>query len=243
MSQTIYVDREVKFQNSAASKPNVSGNFEPEKKCVFYDFTELALDTTNKYTTYLDTTSTVALASGGVTLTTAATNAKVCSISAGGIWWYPAKNPVVELRFQVDITSTLGINAGFVDAASYGSTVLPISISGTTVSDTTIANGALFAYDTGATSDYWYICNDKAGTQAGTILASTYAPVAATDVTLRVAVDTLGNARYYYNGRQVGYKALATTSTTPLIGYFCIKNNDAIAHVATLKYIRYWSDM
>ncbi|MFA6307065.1 MAG: hypothetical protein WC639_04650 [Patescibacteria group bacterium] len=242
MSDQVKVARQLVFTGDAAQEPNIEGNLNPVKKFVSYDFTELALDATNKYTNYIDTTSAVALASGGVTLTTAATDTKTCSMSAGGIWWYPAKNPVVEMRFQLDVVTTVAINVGFSDAVSEGSGALPFTISGTTVTDTA-TNAAMFCFDTNQTTKYWYIVNTKANTEGGTILPSSCAPVAATDVVLRVALDSSGNARYYYNGVEVGYKASATTSTTPLVGYFGIRNNTATAHIATLKYIRYWCDM
>lgn len=242
MSQQVRIERNLVFSGAAENTPNVEGNFNPDRKSVFYDFTELALDGTNKYTQYIDTTSTIALASGGITLTTAATDTKTCSISCGGIWWYCAKNPVVEMRFQLDVVTTVAINAGFSDAVSEGTGALPFLISGTTVSDTA-TNGVMFCFDTNQTTDYWYIVNTNAGTQAGTILASSKAPVAATDVTLRVKLDSAGNAWYFYNGEEVGYKALATAAATPLVPYFGIRNNSAAAHVATLKYVHCWQDM
>jgi len=242
MSQQIKVERNIVIAGAANQTNNVEGNLNPDRKGVFYEYTELALDDTNKYTPYLDTTSTIALASGGITLTTAATDTKTCSQSQGGIWWYCAKNPVVEMRFQLDVVTNVAINAGFTDAVSEASGVLPFLISGTTISDTA-TNGVMFCFDTNQTTKYWYIVNTKAGTQGGTILASTYAPAAATDVTLRVALDSSGNAYYFYNGIQVGYKASATTAATPLIPYFGIRNNSAAAHVATLKSVRLWQDM
>lgn len=242
MSQQVSVSRNILLRGQAANTPNVEGDLNPDRKMVFYDFTELALDETNKYTKYVDTTSTVALASGGITLTTAATDTKTCSISCGGIWWYCAKNPSVEMRFQLDVVTTVAINAGFSDAVSEGTGALPFTINGTTITDTA-SNAAMFCFDTTQTNDYWYIVNTKANTEGGTILASTYVPVAATDVTLKVSLDSSGNARYYYNGVSVGYKASATTAATPLIPYFGIRNNSAAAHVATLKYVRCWQDM
>ena len=242
MSQQIKVQRSIDFQGKGNYAPNINGNFDPVKKYVSYDFTELALDTTNKYTQYVDTTSTLALASGGVTLTTAATDTKTCSVACGGIWWYPTKNCVTEMRFQLDVVTTVAINAGFTDAVSEGSGALPFLISGTTIADTA-TNGAMFCFDTNQTTDYWYIVQTKAGTQTGTLLPSTCAPVAATDQTIRVAINTSGNATYYYNGMPVGYIASATTAATPLVPYFGIRNNAGVAHVATLKYVRCWQDM
>jgi hypothetical protein len=241
MSQQVRVARKLDFVSDGNNARNVGGNFNPEKIMVQYNFTELALDETNKYTKFVDTTSAVALASGGVTLTTAATDTKTCSLSCGGIWWYPAKNPVMEAKFSIDVVTTVAINVGFTDAAAEGTGALPFTISGTTVADTA-TDGAMFCFDTNQTTDYWYIVNTKNGTQGGTLLASTYTPAANTAVTLRVAIDSSGNAQYYYNGELVGYKADAVTSTVPLIPYVGIRNNSAAAHVLTLRYVRCWCD-
>lgn len=242
MSQQVAVDRNIVFKGNANNTNNVEGNFNPDRKFVFYDFTELALDETNKYTKVADTGCSVALGSGGLILTTDTTDADVATYAMGGIWWYPAKNPKVEMRFQLDVVTTVAINCGFTDAASEASQTLPYSISGTTLTDAT-SNGAMFVFDTAQTTDYWYCVNNRAGTAAATILGSAYAPVAATDVTLGISIDTLGNAKYFYNGVQVHYKALATGATTPLVPYFGIKNMTGTAHVATLKYCRLWQDM
>lgn len=241
MSQQVKISRSLDFIGDANEFRNVKGDFNPERIMVEYNFTELALDTTNKYTVYLDTTSTVASGSGGALLTTATTDTKTCSLSCGGIWWYPAKNIVMEAKFSIDVVTTVAINVGFNDATAEGTGALPFLITGTTVADTA-TDGAMFCFDTNQTTDYWYIVNTKNGTQGGTILASTYAPAAATAVTLRVAIDSSGNARYYYNGIAVGYKALAVTSTTPLIPYIGIRNNTATAHVLTARYVRVWCD-
>lgn len=239
MSQQVKVSRSLEFLGDANQELNVKGYMNPEKINKEYNYTELALDDTNKYTPYLDTTSTVALGSGGLILTTAATDTKTCTQSQGGIWWYPAKKPVVEIKLQIDVITTVPINAGFTDAVSEGSATLPFLISGTTIADT-CTNGVMFCFDTNQTTDRWYVVNTNAGTQAGTITAN--APVAATDATLRIEIDALGNARYYYNGVQVGYKALATAVATPLVPYVGIRNNSAAAHVATVRYVRLWCD-
>ena len=241
MSNRVLVGSQLKFTGDANNKANVSGYFDPDKRWAHYGFAEKAMDTTNVYTNYLDTTSTVALGNGGAVLTTAATDTKTCSCAPGAVIWYPAKNPVCEARFQIDVVTTVAINFGFTDAASEASGALPFTISTTTVSDTA-TDAAMFCFDTNQTTDYWYIVNTKNNTEGGTLLASAYVPVAATDVTLRIAIDTSGNARYYYNGVQVGYKASAVTSTVPLIPYIGIRNNSAAAHVLTCKYIRAWCD-
>jgi len=241
MGQQVKVSRELEFLGDANQEGNIKGNFAPKRKSITYDFMELALDDTNKYTPYLDTTSSIALADGGITLTTAATDTKTCSQSQGGIWWYPARNPMVEMTFQIDVITTVAIYAGFTDAVSEASSYLPFSLTTATLADK-CTDGVGFLFDTNQTLAYFNIVNTLDGTEAFTQLSSSHVPVAATDITVRVAIDTAGNARYYWNGTECGYKALATTTTVPLVPYFGIRNNSDAAHVATLKRVRLWCD-
>jgi hypothetical protein len=246
MSQDVKVQRELEFNGSANNSRNIAGNPNPKRIFREYNFTELALDNTNLYTPYLDTTSTVALGSGGVLLTTAATDTKTCTQTQGGIWWYPAKNPTVEFKFQLDVITTVAIFAGFSDAVSEASGLLPHGIA-TATHTATASDSAGFLYDTRQTAAYFNVVSSKAAgaAKAFTQLASTYIPVAATDLTLRVSLKTTSGvtaASYFWNGVQVGYKNTACTYTTPLLPFFGIRNNDAVAHVATLRYVRAWQD-
>jgi len=244
MSQQVKVEQNLEFQGAASRKSNVKGYMATDKVMRVWDFHELVLDGTNQYTMYLDTTSTVAVGKGGALLTTAATDTKTASISMGGLFWYIAKNPVCEFTFQLDVVTVVAINAGFNDAVSEGSHLLPGLITTATLTDTA-TDGAWFIFDTNQTLNYWDVANTNNGTQAFTQLTSGYVPVAATDVTLRVALDSSGNANYFYNGLQVGRKllAVATTGTIGFVPYFGIKNAAGTAHVATLKRGRAWCDL
>ena len=242
MSQQVRVSRRLEFIGEAAQEANIFGYPGTSKICQEWNFTELVLDGTNKYTLYVDTTSTVAVGQYGALLTTAATDTKTDSIGCGGLFWRPAKNPVVEMTFALDVVTTVAINAGWNDAASEGSHLLPLLITTATLTDTA-TNAAMFVYDTNQTLAYWNVANTNGGSQAFTQLASTYVPVAATYATVRVAIDTAGNAKYYYNGRETGYKALAVATTSLLVPYFGIKNETGTAHVATLRRVRAWCDV
>ena len=242
MSQQVRVGGAIEFYGKAARYRNVKGDFDPERLMVEYNYLELALDNTNKYTPFLDTTSTVALGSGGLVLTTAATDTKTATQSQGGVYLYPAKNPAVEFKFQIDVITTVAIFVGLSDAVSEASSLLPFGLVTATLTDT-CTDGVGFLFDTRQTLAYFNVVNTLNGTQAFTQLASTYVPVVATDLTLKVALDSSGNARFYWNGVQVGYKALAVTSTVPLVPFFGIRNNSAAAHVATLRYVRAWCDV
>ena len=120
--------------------------------------------------------------------------------------------------------------------------LVPFTISGSTVTDNA-TNSVGFCFDTGQTTDRWFIVNTKANTEGGTLLTAVQAPfAAATNITVRVKLDTSGNAWYYFNEKPVGYKASAVTAATALVPYFGIRNNNASAHVATLRYVRLWED-
>jgi len=219
------------------------GDNNPHRIFREWNFKELALDETNQYTKYVDGTSAVALADGGITLTTAATNAKTCSYAFGGVHVRCAKNPTVEVKFQLDDIANVAINAVLNDEVDENSGLLPFTISGTTITDNA-TDSAGFCFDTEQTTDRFYIINTKGGTDAGTLLAALRAPfAAATDIRVRVRLDSSGNAWYYFNGVFVGYKASAVTTTISLVPYFGIRNNNASAHIATVRYVRLWEDV
>ncbi len=245
MSQQVKVGRFLEFEGDANEDRNVKGYMNPEKIFCEWNFQELALDTTNQYSLELDTDSTVASGSGGALMTTAATDTKVCIMTCGGLYWYPAKNPVMEVKLQLNVVTTVGLNVIWCDTsgATFATGELPFGINGTTISDTRMADGAGFCFDSRQDTDYFYAVWDKNGTQSGTILDSTRIPVAATDLTLRVRLDSSGNAYYYWNGELVYYKALAVTSTDPFAPLVAIRNNGNVAHVATVRYVRCWQDV
>ena len=243
MSHKVYVGDSIELKEEANQKVNFKGYFNPNKIMKEWNFKELALDETNQYTKFIDTTSAVALANGGITLTTAATNTKTCSYAFGALRVLCAKNPVVEFKLQLDVITTVAVNAVLTDALTEASGALPFTISGTTISDTA-TDAVGFCLDTEQTTDRYYIVNTATGTQGGTLLSAAEAPwVAATDITVRIMLDTSGNAKYFYNERQVGYKATAVTSTVALAPYVAIRNNSAAAHVLTLRYVRLWEDV
>jgi len=241
--QTVDISQFLRFRGAGDYNLNLKGNLNPHKIFREWNFKELALDETNQYTKYIDSTSAVALADGGITLTTAATNSKTCSYAFGGIHVLCAKKPVVEFKFQLDDITNVAINALLSDAVSEASNTLPFAIDGTTITDTA-TSAAGFCFDTAQTTDRFYIVNTKAGADAGTLLTAVQAPfAAATDITVRIELDASGNAHYYFNGKDVGYKANAVTVATALVPYFGIKNMNASAHVATLRYVRLWEDV
>ncbi len=243
MSHNVYVDDSLNFGAEAKTKINVIGPMDSDKTFKEWNFHELVMDSTNDYTRELDTDSTIAVGNGGAVFTTLATDTRVANLGLGSVYWYPAKNPIVEMKFKISLITTVAIYAGWNDAATEASTYLPHGITNATQT-ATATDSAGFLFDTLQTLKYWNIVNSLAAgsAKAFTQLASSYVPVADTYLTIRVSIDSSGNARYWYNGVPVGYKATAVTSTTPLVPFFGIRNNSGVAHVGTLRYVRAWED-
>ncbi len=240
--QEAEVGKFLRFRGESDYNLNLKGNLNPYRIMREWNFKELALDETNQYTKYVDGTSAVALADGGITLTTAATDAKTCSYAFGGLFVRATKNPTVEFKFQIDDIANVAINAVLNDGLSESTGVLPFLIDGITITDA-VTDGVGFAFDTKQTTARWYIVNCKTNTNAGTLLSAAQAPfAAATNITLRFELDTSGNAHYYLNGKKVGYKALAVATTGLFAPYMGIRNNNASAHVLKLRYVRLWED-
>jgi hypothetical protein len=244
MSHRVYADDRLVLGSEANSKDNIYGNPSYNKVVVYDDFT--GADISSYWTQTEDNGGTVAIAtgaaanSGAFTITTDV-NDDDRGILTGSLNWYPAKNPVMEARVMVDRITLCSFGVGFTDATTEGNDVQPFSVSGATVTDTA-NNGAAIVFDTDATTDYFWIVNSLATAEGGSILPSTRVPVASTYITLRVAIDTAGGARYYINGEEVGYKALATTTTTALCPYISCINRAGAALVLTCDYIKVWQD-
>ncbi len=240
--QTVDISKFLRFRGEADYNLNLKGNLNPHRIFREWNFKELALDETNQYTTFIDGTSAVALADGGITLTTAATNAKCCSYAFGGLFVRATKNPVVEFKFQIDDIANVAINAVLNDATTETTGVLPFLITGTTITDA-VTNGVGFCFDTNQGTARFYVVNCNANTNAGTLLSAAQAPfAAATNITVRVELDTTGKAHYYFNGKKVGVKALAVATTGLFAPYIGIRNHTPSVHIAKVRYVRLWED-
>ena len=244
MSDQVRIERQLVFAGPANKKANIAGNPSFEKVVVYDDFTGPDIDV--NWTQVEDNGGTVAIATGAsanggaFTITTGGTDDDR-GMLYGALNWFPAKNPVMEARVKVARITLCSFGVGFSDAVTEGDNVQPFSVNGTTVVDTA-SDGAAIVFDTDATTKYFWIVNSLITTQGGSILPSTYVPVADTYITLRVAIDALGGARYYINGVEVGYKALATTTTTALTPYVSCINRAGAALVLTCDYIKVWQD-
>ncbi len=246
------VGRKLKFVDVANTKENIEGNPSYKKTVVYDDFT--GADIGSYWTQVEDNGGTVAIGAtaavagagsavgGSFTITTGATDDDR-GMLYGSLNFIAAKNPVMEAVVKVDRITLISFGVGWSDAVTEGNDVQPFSVNGTTVVDTA-DNGAAIVFDTDASVDYFWVVNSNATTGGGNILPAAYVPVADTYITLRVAIDSAGGARYYINGVAVGYKALAVaiTAAAVLCPYVSLINRAGGAVILTCDYIKCWQD-
>lgn len=112
-------------------------------------------------------------------------------------------NLIFETKVRLSAITTCYAFLGFTDTVA-AALEAPIESAGSANTITTNATDAVgFMFDTRMTDDNWWLVGVKNNVDA-VAQNSTYAPVAATWVTLRVEVDKDGNASFFRNGVQVG---------------------------------------
>lgn len=146
-----------------------------------------------------------------------------------------------QVRLKMSSLATIQLYAGFTDQVS--TLEFPISLSGSTLT-TNATDAAGFLYSTAATASTWKlvsVANDVDGAVQEAIQSTSTAtttPVADTYTTLRISMDTAGNAFYFIDGKPVGVKqAVAVTPTVALT--FCVAAfvTAAITTDVTLDYV------
>lgn len=130
------------------------------------------------------------------------------------IWQAVNGNLVFETRLKLSAITTCYVFIGFTDTVAAALEQPIKSASGTTF--TTNATDAVgFMFDTGMTSDNWWltgVANDVDATMVDTGVA----PVADKYQTFRIEVNAAGRAIGFINGKQVGSLALAVTPAIDL---------------------------
>lgn len=118
---------------------------------------------------------------------------------------------VFEARIALSAITTCQVFVGFTDDAT--TLEIPIDSAGSANTITTTASNAVgFFFDTDMTDDTWWCAGVKADTDA-THFNTGFAPVASTFETLRVEVDTSGNAAFFRNGAPVGTGRMSNAVT------------------------------
>jgi len=159
-------------------------------------------------------------------------------VTANTLAWQASNgNLCFEARVKLSAITTCYAFLGFTDTVAAALEQPILSATGTTF--TTNASDAVgFMFDTGMTSDNWWLTGVAANVDA-TMQDSGFAPVAATYETLRVELSTTGVATFYRNGLQVGTSmAGAVTAATDLTPIFTVsKLSVAASMTMDLDYV------
>jgi hypothetical protein len=202
----------------------------PGKVSWFDDFIGDALDAKYAIVEGTDSaTSDATIASGGIggvldILTGDAGTGLAADLIGvvGPLQWQASNGGLVfQARVRLSAITTCYAFLGFTDVATLEAPI--ISASGTTF--TSNASDAVgFMFDTGMTSDNWWLTGVAADTDA-TMQDSGFAPVADDYATFRIEVNASGVATFFYNGLQVGTSMTgAVTPATDLCSVlYCSK--------------------
>lgn len=134
----------------------------------------------------------------------------------------------MEARVNMALITSIAVFIGFTDQVA--ALEMPATISGSTLT-TNFTDGFGFLFDTAATAATWKlvgVANDVDATMQEPVLPgvgatpAVFSPVAATFATFRMAVDTAGLARFFYNDVPVGTNMVgAVTPTIALTPVIC----------------------
>jgi len=249
MSQQVRVEQDLVFAGKAEYTPNVKGNMMMEK-VYFHDHFLSAL----AYSSWVEEetnggTATQTAANGGtVVLTAGATADDDCVEFSHAAQWSGAKNCVMEARLKLTGITAIGVNVGWLDADMSSNDKIGFELTGVALVNARGADGAAFVFDTDGDTDVWYCCAVKAATEktpatfTGKTNGATTAPVAGTYATFRVALNTAGDATYYYNGECVGHQAAVVTAATLQCPYVALIARENAAKTVTVDRITCWQD-
>jgi len=216
-----------------------------------YDFTEVALDTTNLWTVNKSASATANFAKsagqgGRITANTSATTSQIVAITQA-LDWSSAKNCGMEVRYQVDVVTNLHLEMGFVDATTATNALSVTGIDTPTLANGTV-DGALIAMDTGQTTLKTLAVIGGNSNPAATTKAAlgTLAPTAATYQSLRIQTinGTILGIVKDANGAElarasIGAGVLPATALKPWIAF---SNLTAAGKNPIIDYIALWQD-
>ncbi len=236
----------IKFLQGAAIGNNIEGDMSAERMTSVDWFDGTAIDLTNDYTSTLggtsDAVALTAVGEPGVKLTTGTGDNEV-SFLATGLVFDITQAPVIEAKIEITDISGTFVYFGFGDATSETTPEATIDADGGTLTDgssTADAAGFVIDADLDSSSVYCASVNTSAAVQSvDTGLAYTNAQTKI----LRVALDTSGNARFYVDGVQKGYIALAVADV-PLCAIINYGTRDADgSNIVTARYLKKWQDI
>lgn len=242
--QNVIVDRTLEFVDAADKNPNVFGNMSNAKYCGVDWFDQVALDTTNQYVSTLGGTADAAALSAagttGLTLTTGSGDNEVSYLGTGLIFDI-SKNPIIEAKVTITDVSGTFFYFGFSDANTESTPNSTIDYA-----DETLAAAATdavgFVCDADKSSSLLYAASIATGGAVG----GTSTGITWTDgqtKTLRVSLDTSGNACFYVDGVIKARRAAAVTDV-PLCAIFNYgtRANDG-SNTVIVKFLKKWQDL
>ena len=240
----VYVDSELIFKTAAATKANIVGNPSTVRMSSVDPFDGVTLDVTNDYVQTLGGTNDLgALAAAGepgFKGTCGDTDNEVSFLATALIFDITQK-PEIEIKLKIVNVSGTFVYFGFSDATSETTPAATIDAAGGTLTAAaTNAVGFVCDADLGPSSLY---C---ASVNAGGAVQSVDTGIDWTDnqsKIKRVSLDSSGNARFYVDGVQKGYIALAVADV-PLCAILNYGQRAGEANtVVHMRYLKKWQDV
>lgn len=153
----------------------------------------------------------------------------------GTLTWKASKGGLaMEVLIQFDVITTSHWFIGFTDQVA--ALEMPWGLSGTTYTSTA-TDSAGFLFDTAATTDT-IRCVGVATDVDATAVDTSNPTVAATDIRLRIEINTAGVGTYYIDGVQVARITGVVTTTVKLVPVIAIfSSSGSSSVVATVDYI------
>lgn len=202
MPRNVKVAQGLEFTDRAT----IDGNWNTDKMCLYDDFTAVALDA-ERWVFAGNNGGTEAItagANGTVTLTTGATDDDR-SLLASPLIFLCANNPIIEARFKVSASTTIGINFGFNDATTEGNDALAAEMTAAALTNAKSSDCAMFVFDTDATIDHLYVGATKNDTEGTPVLAKCVAVV-------EKGTAYLGGTQYLNAGSNTVTTGVGTTT-------------------------------
>lgn len=214
-----------------------------KRMCSVDWFDQTALDTTNDYTVTLDGTSDAcALVAGGNNglLMTSGTGDNEVSFCGTALIFDISNSPAIETKLQITDVSGTAVFFGFSDANTETSPAFTIDYAdGTLAAAATDAVGFVIDADKG-TSSIYVASIATGGAVTATDTGLDWADLATK--TLRIELDTSGNATFYVDGVAVGYTAAAVTDVPLCAVYNWGTRADDGSNTVIAKYLAKFQD-
>lgn len=145
---------------------------------------------------------------------------------------------VMEARLKISAITNVALYVGFTDQVA--SLIMPMTLSGGSLT-TNASNGAGFLFDTAATVANFKICGVATDVDATFQTLTGSAPVAATYMTLRTVITSLGLANFYKDGVYMNSSGVpmtgAVTKTIPLTPVVAAFTRSAASITVDVDYI------